>query len=208
MALRVYQDAWRSRLTAEQRREAYVARLEASSGRFDAQPFQREQLLELMDADGLIARIGGAVSSQGVTEPEESLQPVIAALRSVASRGIASSDALRDLDDSAASYASRVSGALYIGLSESTGEYLLLSRRELPATVRWAGNYDPAPDAQGDCNPQASFVAWRKNMRGRARPWTDIELETARMVRKQFLHVRDAQKLRRLEDRFRYASTR
>ena len=175
-----------------------MAGIEASQSLADAESFPRARFLELFDADGLVSRIDGVVSSHGVTVAEQSLLPVIAKLRKSAFRNIASSNMLGAIDQSAESYASKASGALHIGLGEKSGDYLLFLRRELVDTVTWAGNPDKAvsADVEGKLHPRTSFAAWQETVRGRSRPWTELELDNARLLRVQLLHLRDAQRLR------------
>jgi diguanylate cyclase (GGDEF)-like protein len=160
----------------------------------------------LFVADGLVSRVEGLISYRGATVTEQLLLPVIARLQSVSARGIASSNMLGALDPSAASYASEASGALYIGLTEETGDYLLLLRRELVETVVWAGNPDKAAslDEFGRLRPRASFAAWKETVRGHSLPWSDLELENASFVREQLLRLRESEKLRKSEEHVRY----
>jgi diguanylate cyclase (GGDEF)-like protein len=150
--------------------------------------------------------VDGFLSCQGVTVSEELLLPVIAKLRNVSVRGIASSNMLVDLDPGSASYAIEASGALYIGLTEETGDYLLLLRRELVETVVWAGNPDKASslDESGRLHPRTSFAAWKETVRGHSLPWSDLELENASFVREQLLRLRESEKLRKSEEHVRY----
>ena len=143
--------------------------------------FQSAQFLDLLGADGVVSRVDGFLSCQGVTVSEELLLPVMTKLQSFSARRIASSNMLGALDPRATSYASQASGALYIGLTGETGDYLLLLRRELVQTLVWAGNPDRASslDESGRLRPRASFAAWKKTVRGQSLPWSDVELENA-----------------------------
>lgn len=206
VALRIDNAALQSRLASRKLLQEYMAGVEASKSLIDAKHFQNPQLLDLFDADGLVSCIDGVVSSQGTTVEEELLLPVIRNLRSVPSGSIASSNMLSILDRGAASYASQVSGALYLGLTEGTGDYLLLLRRELVETVIWAGNPDKAvsADERGRLRPRASFAAWQETVRGRSRPWNELQLESAGFLREQLLRLREAQKLHKSDERVRY----
>ena len=193
IGLRIDNLALQSRLASRTLLENYMAGVEASTSLFGAQPFQSARLLELFDADGLLSRIDDVVFSQGTTVDEDALEAVIGKFRKFSSRGIASSNSLSFLDGAAENYARVVSGALYIGLSEAAGDYILLLRRELIETVVWAGNPDKAisADALGVLHPRTSFAAWQETVRGRARPWTEPQLESARFLREQLLRLRE-----------------
>jgi diguanylate cyclase (GGDEF)-like protein len=206
VTLRIDNVALQSRLASHSKLERYMAGVEASESVTQTGYFQSTQLLDLLGADGVVSRVDGFLSRQGITVSEELLLPVIAKLKSVSARGIASSNMLGALDPSAASYASEASGALYIGLTEETGDYLLLLRRELVGTLVWAGNPDKAAslDESGRLRPRASFAAWKETVRGHSLPWSDVELENASFVREQLLRVREADRLHKSEEHIRY----
>ena len=206
VTLRIDNVALQSRLTARRTLEKYMAGVESSESLAQTGHFQGAQLLDLFVADGLVSRVEGLISYRGATVTEQLLLPVIARLQSVSARGIASSNMLGALDPSAASYASEASGALYIGLTEETGDFLLLLRRELVETVVWAGNPDKAAslDESGRLRPRASFAAWKETVRGHSLPWSDLELENASFVREQLLRLRESEKLRKSEEHVRY----
>jgi chemotaxis family two-component system sensor kinase Cph1 len=205
VALRIDNVALQSSLTSRRTLEKVMAEIEASESGH-AERFQFPQLLNLLGADGLVSRVNGVVSFHGVTLDEELLLPVVAKLQSISSRGVASSHMLGLLDASAASYADRVSGALYIGLMEGTGDYLLLLRRELPETLVWAGNPNKAVslDEEGRLRPRTSFAAWKETVRGRSQPWSELELENASLVREQLLRLRAAHALHKSEEHVRH----
>jgi len=202
IASRIDNGALQARLASRKLLEEYMGSIEASTSLADAEHLQSPRLLDLFAADGLLCCTEGVISYQGVTEDERALRSVIAILREDSSRGIASSTRLRALDPNAASFASQVSGALYLGFAEGSGEYLLLLRREVVATVNWAGNpyQSVSADEQDRLHPRTSFAIWSETLRGRSRPWSALELENASVLREQLLRVRDAQKLSVLKD--------
>jgi diguanylate cyclase (GGDEF)-like protein len=197
VAFRTETGALKARLAANKGLLKYMADLESSESLLHAERFQSAPLFDLFDADGLMYREGAVVSSQGATVEESLLIPVIGKLRDRSSRGIASSNMLSNLDPSAASYVRKVGGALYVGLEERTGDYLLLLRREIVAEVTWAGNPNKAvsEDGRGGLRPRASFAAWQETVRGRSRPWSELQLESARFLREQLLRLRGSREL-------------
>ncbi len=180
--------------------EKYMAGIEASNLLFEAHPFQSAQLLDLFDADGLISSLDGVISYRGKTVALESLLPVLGKLQKFAARGVASSNTLCAFDPAASSYATNVSGALYVLLGEVSGDYVLLLRQDLVQTVVWGGNPDKAlhTDAAGKLRPRSSFAAWQETVRGVSRPWTEVQLENARFLREQQIRLREARR-RKLE---------
>jgi diguanylate cyclase (GGDEF)-like protein len=206
VALRIDNIALQSRLTSRRTLEKCMAEMEGSPSTAQAGRLQYAQLLDLLAADGMVSRVEGSISFQGATVDEKLLLPIIAKLRSISVRGVASSNNLGLLDSSATTYAEKASGALYMGLKEGTDDYLLLLRRELTETVVWAGNPDKAlsVNAHGRLRPRTSFAAWKETVRGRCRPWSELELENAALVREQLLRLREAHKLRKSEEHVRH----
>jgi light-regulated signal transduction histidine kinase (bacteriophytochrome) len=205
LALREATAARFARSISRARIDDFIVRSEAADGPVDAASLHAGGFLELFDADGMISRLGGVVSFEGVTVPEHAIAPIIEKLRARSVFGIAGSDELAEVDERAKSWAGDVSGALLIEMSKRSDDYVLFLRRELVATVNWAGNPDKSAtaDANGKLHPRTSFAQWQQIVRGRSRPWTELERETARIVRRELLHLRDAKRLLELEDRFR-----
>ncbi|MDQ2857474.1 MAG: diguanylate cyclase [Candidatus Eremiobacteraeota bacterium] len=196
-----------ARLRSRDLIEEYMSEIERGKTPVENQPIVNERLLDLLDADGLVARSGGGAIVHGTVVDEATFAPVLAALRALAVRGIASSEKLEVFAPAASAFRSEASGALYIGLSETTDDYILLLRRELIATVTWAGDPQNAALPAGSGNvlrPRTSFAAWQETVRGQSRPWTELELANARLLREQFLRVREARERFRAEERVRY----
>jgi diguanylate cyclase (GGDEF)-like protein len=206
ISLRIDNAELKLRLITRKLLEKCMAAIEASKSLAAAEPSVCTQLMDLFDADGLVWRSDDVVISYGTAVEEEKLQPVVTKMRKLASRGVATSNMLSALDRSGETYSGSVSGALYIGLSDWTGDYLLLMRRELVETVRWAGNPEKAvsSEAGGALHPRTSFAAWQETVRRRSRPWTELELEHAHVVREQLARLGEARRLRKFEERVRY----
>jgi diguanylate cyclase (GGDEF)-like protein len=206
VALRIDNAALQARLTSRKLLETYMTSIEGATSQADPHSLEGTRLMELLDADGLIFRIEGVVTSHGAVVEEELLIPIIGKLRNLSLRGIASSNMLRALDQSAESYASSISGALYLGLTDDGSDYLVLLRRELIETVTWAGNPDKAisADAHGALRPRTSFAAWQETVRGRSRPWSGLELENASLLREHLMRLSEAHKSHEAQERVRY----
>jgi light-regulated signal transduction histidine kinase (bacteriophytochrome)/DNA-binding response OmpR family regulator len=202
LTLRIDNAALQSRLTSRKLLEGYVAEIEAIGPLLEIPQLQSTQLLRLFDADGLTVQLNGAVSSYGITASNELVLALTSKLRNLASKSIASSRELSDLEPEAVCCANLASGALYIGLDESAGDHLLFSRRELIETVIWAGNPNTAvtADQHDKLHPRTSFESWRETVCGRSRPWTETELDSASTLREQLLRLQGAQKLARMND--------
>jgi serine phosphatase RsbU (regulator of sigma subunit)/anti-sigma regulatory factor (Ser/Thr protein kinase) len=66
----------------------------------------------------------------------------------------------------------------------------------------WAGNphkLTTSGPATNSLSPRASFEAWHETVRGCSEPWTELELENARLLREQFMNARLQRSLRERE---------
>jgi PAS domain S-box-containing protein len=199
-----------SRLRSRSLLDKVVAGIEASESFVKAAQSEGARLLELFDADGLISSFDGVLSLHGVAAKPDSFALVKAKLRNLASQGVASSDELGALDPDFETHAKLVRGALYIGLAESDGDYLLFLRRELVETIAWAGNPNKSvlEDEHGRLHPRNSFEAWQETVHGFSRPWTEIELEIGLLLRGHLLRLQDERELARLNESLKTEITR
>ena len=195
------------RLDSRDLLEGYMTSVERSAPSLGGEGLDLTRLLTVFHADGLVSRIDGVESTFGTTVETVRLGPAIAALRARAARGVAGTDHLCELDAAAAAYAPAASGALFLGLSEGSEDYILLLRRELIQTITWAGNPDKsvATDAgTGVLHPRASFASWREVVRGRSLPWMNMEIENAGLLREQLMQLSEAARRHKAEERVRY----
>jgi PAS domain S-box-containing protein len=206
VALRLDNAALQARLGARSLLQHYVAGIDESDSLFCTDGIHGQRLLELFCADGLISHINGVVMTHGYTVELPALLPLVGQLQQLAVAGISCSHWLSTLDQSAASFASQVSGALLIELTGESGDYILLLRREMVETVSWAGNPDKSvnTDALGRLRPRTSFAVWHQTVRNRSRRWTELELETARSLRLELLRLRGAFEASQSNKRFRF----
>jgi len=195
VALRNADEARRKRQISLELLDSYTRGANAHNDAVDAESLREAGFLELLDADGLVSRIGGITTADGVTVADGSLHAVVGSLRARALRGIASCE---DLSALAASAGARAAGgALFIEISRHDGDYLMFLRSELVKTVSWGGNRDESfADTEGRLHPRSSFAQWRQTVLGRSTPWTELQLEAARFLRAELIHSRDAQRFR------------
>jgi light-regulated signal transduction histidine kinase (bacteriophytochrome) len=198
LALRIENTDLQERLTTRQLLEHFMAAVERLGVRSESRQFITNEALAIFGADGCVSCIGGVVTYRGKTVAEEFLRPAIEQLRALASRGVASSNKLSTLEPSAERYRKGASGALYVGLAEGSGDYLMLLRREIVETIDWAGNPDKTvnTDRNGQIYPRASFAVWKETVRGRSRRWTEAQVECARFLREQLLRLQEVKLLR------------
>jgi light-regulated signal transduction histidine kinase (bacteriophytochrome) len=81
--------------------------------------------------------------------------------------------------DWASEFSEVASGLLAIRISHVRQSYLMWFRPEVIRTVRWAGEPEKLQDKNQKLNPRKSFEIWTELVRGRSKPWTEVEIESA-----------------------------
>jgi chemotaxis family two-component system sensor kinase Cph1 len=165
------------------RTAAHLARLgealTAAGDPVDALAEVELDLLGVLDATGAVVRAGGRTLTLGRTPPEALLERAVAAATEPTS-------ALAELDPAFAACAEEASGALVVALGGVAGQHLAWFRPEVREEVRWAG--DPGAkvvEVDGRLGPRRSFASWTEEVRGRARPWDDVDLAAADRLARQ-----------------------
>ena len=159
-----------------ERRAALLAPLFASDD-VTAALFQgRETILDLVPADGVVARIGTSWRVAGVVPP---LAPLAGIVERLGDTPIATDALERDRPDIAALMPG-VAGLLAIPLAQNEGA-LLFFRGEVAQSITWLG--DPGPDNRpSGLSPRASFALWKQQVRGRSEPWGDVAAEAVELA--------------------------
>lgn len=93
----------------------------------------------------------------------------------------------------AESFSDRAAGLLALPVSRAPRDYIVLFRRELAQTVKWAGNPDKPVEATGPhgarLTPRKSFEIWNEVVKGRSAPWKAGERRAADILRVTLLEV-------------------
>ncbi|KAE8766068.1 SpoIIE family protein phosphatase [Georgenia thermotolerans] len=156
-----------------------------------AEAVAQPRLLELLDADGLMLRVGGTSAAVGLVPPD--VDDVVRALRETDDGAtVADTTGLRTYDALSTALPGHgdlgeVAGALVVPLPD--GDTFALFRREVAREVAWGGNPDDKPVTVGDdgvarLGPRRSFARWQQVVRGTARPWSVEDVEAAAAVRR------------------------
>lgn len=143
------------------------------------------QLAEIIECDGAAIWLNGAWSALGAAPARNEIGPVLRMLENLSEGAIWETTELR-AHHGLVSSSTRVAGVLAIPLSVQARDYLLLFRNEEAHSVVWAGvpvkNVVQGPNG-ARLTPRGSFDAWREDVRGRARPWTDAERGVAATIK-------------------------
>jgi len=126
-------------------------------------------LLNLINADGAIARIGGSIASVGNVPSANQVLRLVRWITGTDETIRISSDALGsdrpDLAELFPQYAGMV-----LWQCGPRGDFLAWFRQEFLQTIDWIGNQLPE-NRDTPFSPRNSFAMWRQSVTGRSRPW-------------------------------------
>ncbi len=185
MILDAHELRGRARIDAARRsrRDALEGRLHRAADARALVPEVMELALGSVDADGLALCLDGAWHVRGETPDSQGLAK---ALAWAGTQGHSGTAATADGRDWQAGSEMGVCGLLAVPLGQGAGDWMLLFRRELRQTVRWAGRPDRPfqIDSEGTrIGPRASFDAWEEDVRATSAPWSGRDFELARRLR-------------------------
>jgi len=149
-------------------------------------------LLDLVPVAGAALVIDGAATLIGVTPTSSQVEALACWLGPVMSEGVYATDRLSDHYPPATVFLDSAAGLLVLSVSRTPKDYVMWFLPELVASVTWAG--DPAKvvihGPLGDrLTPRKSFAAWTEMVKGRSRPWSAVEIESATALRMAILYV-------------------
>ncbi len=152
----------------------------------------QEAMRGLIECDGIATLVEGRLSAGGSVPPRPDIQALVQGLDSGPTRRIFATDCLTHLRPDAAIHAGSAAGLLAIPISRTPRDYILLFRREFIQDVRWAGNPgEPALKSETPLklSPRKSFEVFSESVRGRSRPFTELEIRTADIIRTAIIEV-------------------
>ena len=149
-------------------------------------------LTSAIPADGVGVWINGNYAFAGQTPDTPAFAKIIKALNGIAAGKVFATDSIADLVPDAADFASLVAGMLVIPISRSPRDYVILFRRELIHSVRWAG--DPQKPIEYGPNgprlhPRESFEEWKQLVEGKSQKFDISELRVAETLRTTLIEV-------------------
>jgi light-regulated signal transduction histidine kinase (bacteriophytochrome) len=149
-------------------------------------------LTNAIPADGVGVWIGGNHALSGATPALEDFRRIVRALNGTAAGKVYATDNIGGLIEGGGDFASDAAGLLAIPISRSPRDYVVLFRRELVHSVRWAG--DPHKPVQYGPNgprltPRESFAEWKELVQGRSKPFTASETRVAETLRATLIEV-------------------
>lgn len=147
----------------------------------------------MVPADGFAVWAAGNVYTVGTCPFPDDLPGLARFLNRATASRVYSTTELSAVYPKAEAFADRAAGLLAIPISRTPRDYLIFFRREVVETVNWAGDPRSKEIATGPngsrLTPRKSFEAWQETVRGKSRPWTQLELKSAEALRVAILEV-------------------
>lgn len=149
-------------------------------------------LTSAIPADGVGVWINGNYAFSGSTPPLEDFRRIVRALNGTAAGKVYATSHIGSLIDNAEGFAKQASGLLAIPISRSPRDYVVLFRREMKESVRWAG--DPHKPIEYGPNgprltPRESFAEWEEEVEGRSVPFGVSEQRVGETLRATLIEV-------------------
>jgi chemotaxis family two-component system sensor kinase Cph1 len=151
-----------------------------------------DALLALASASGVAVVTRERCHTAGDTPEPAALQELAAWLRGRPQEAVLSTRALQRMFPPAEQFREVGSGLLALCLPKPVPEYVLWFRPEVVRTVTWGGNPEKPVEAGGDAprlHPRRSFAAWKEEVHGTSRPWTQAELDGVADLRRHALEM-------------------
>lgn len=150
-----------------------------------------DALLRLVGADGAAVWLDGELSTRGAVPPDDFILALVGWLTERQAPVLQVSHLASEYPP-ARDHTATACGLLAVSLSRGARDFVLWFRTERVRTVTWAGDpHKPAePGPTGErLSPRKSFAAWTEEVRGRAVPWDEVEVEAARAFRVMLLET-------------------
>ena len=149
-------------------------------------------LTHAVPADGVGVWLGGNHAFSGTVPPVEDFRRIVRALNGTAAGKVYATDHIGGIVPDADAFASEASGMLAIPISRAPRDYVVLFRKELIHSVRWAG--DPHKPVTFGPNgprltPRESFEEWKQLVEGHSKPFTPSEIRVAETLRATMIEV-------------------
>jgi light-regulated signal transduction histidine kinase (bacteriophytochrome) len=156
-----------------------LAQMAGESNYLAAMADQMADLIQIASAEGAALVVDGQIRVFGITPAHHDLKKLAEWMDSKPELEVFESRYLGSRIDWASEFSEVASGLLAIRISHVRQSYLMWFRPEVVRTVRWAGEPGKIQDKNQKLNPRKSFEIWSELVRGRSKPWTQVEVESA-----------------------------
>ena len=151
-----------------------------------------DAIQETIAHDGAVGWLDGEFRSTGMVPTQEEFMALVPLLNTTSASKAFATNTISKMHGPASDYTNRAAGLLALPVSRTPRDYIVLFRREVAKSVKWAGN--PEKPAELGPNgvrltPRKSFAAWQEIKRGQSADWTPSEIQTAESLRITLLEV-------------------
>lgn len=193
----------RQSLALNRQISAIITELMAAGELHEALKALPERLLTTLDSTGVVLALGHQLIFAGVVPEQPVINALIHWLKQQA--GLTVTDQLGKLFEPARAHGESLCGLLGSRLMDED-QYLLVFRPEWRHEVNWAGNPEKPvelDESSGEMRltPRVSFDEWKKEVRGRSRPWLPQEQEAFADLQQALVLAQSVQKNRVLQGR-------
>lgn len=184
-------DAYRQRVRLRTYEDRIIELLLREGLLDEAVSHHLDDLLAMLDGDGVAVLRGNEVVRSGRTPSEAEIRKLAAWLGKTPAQPVFSTHVLAEDYALAPDEQALAGGLLAITLSAADPWLVMWFRAEAVQVVEWAGNPHKTGSERPDglLNPRSSFAAWSETVRGRSRRWTIPEIESAKRLRSAVLNV-------------------
>jgi light-regulated signal transduction histidine kinase (bacteriophytochrome)/ActR/RegA family two-component response regulator len=143
----------------------------------------KPNLLDLISVPGAALVVADRIVLLGRTPTVAAVKALAEWLGGAMGDGLYVSDHLGEDYPDAAALVDSAAGVLALSISRTPRDYVIWFLPEMIGAVTWAGEPTKAlvHGPLGDrLTPRKSFAAWTEMVQGRSRPWTDVEIESAK----------------------------
>lgn len=212
--IRVRNDFDRALVTADldQKREAALRSMEASDDPVGTLLALGPDLQQIVRSHGMAVIWQGALATDGFAPTDEQVRALAIWLKErIGTSDCYATDRLSEEYPDATAYASDASGLIAIVMPGQRPFVLVWFRVEQVEEVDWAGNPHKAatrdPES-GILNPRQSFDIWKETVRGRSRPWEQVDIESAEEFGRRATGILQQRRILQLNQDLEEANTR
>ncbi|MHA6288572.1 HWE histidine kinase domain-containing protein [Maricaulis sp. CAU 1757] len=169
-----------------------MARMAEGASLTDEFDVVAEALGRVIQFDGIAAWVDGTLETIGETPPDDALIELAGFLAGKSTSSVFATDHLPGDFPPAQAYGDALPGLLALPVSRRPRDFIMVFRREVSRSVKWAGNPDKAvrPASEGQrLSPRRSFAIWQQDLQHHSSPWTADELLAADALRTTLLEV-------------------
>ncbi len=192
---------YRERLRVRADEDAIAARLASEVDPEELFRSASGDLRRMFEADAFAILHGDALHVDGACPDRSDIREIADWVRQQGPAPFHSASLSEDFA-AADAYRELASGLLAITLSTKVPTVLMWFRAEERQVLEWAGNPHKAVNLRAgeQLSPRASFEAWTEVVRGRARPWSQAEIDAARRLMGRLYDARQNRRIRDLAD--------